>query len=128
MRKAFTLTEVLVAITIMSIMSGVMALSSATVGQQSARREAERVAAFIQGHINRENIVRRGLWFKVNEDNIQVWHGLTQNSQVVPELKANSGCKYTPKNLCYNVSYSVQTNILAGSVSLQIHPLFLWEP
>ena len=81
--KGITLLETLIAITIMSIMSGVMALSSATVGQQSARREAERVAAFIQGHINRENIAKRGLWFQVEEDNIQVWHGFSSSSKIL---------------------------------------------
>lgn len=103
--KGVTLTEVLVAIAVMSIMSGVMALSSATVGQQTAKREAERVAAFIQGHISRENIAKRGLWFQVNENSIQVWHGLSSNAQEVPKLDAYHGCKYTPSQvkMCYNV-------------------------
>ena len=96
-RKAFTLTEVLVAVAIMSIMAGVMALNSTTVGQQSAKREAERVAAFIQGHISRENIARRGLWFQVKENSIKVWHGFDDLSKELqtPEFKANSGCTYT---------------------------------
>ena len=97
-KKALTLTEVLVAITIMSIMAGVMALSSATVGQQSARREAERVAAFIQGHISRENISKRGLWLQVNSKDIQVWYGFKKTSFLATEansyLKANQGCTY----------------------------------
>ena len=87
-----------------------MALSSATVGQQSARREAERVAAFIQGHINRENIAKRGLWFQVEEDNIQVWHGFSSSSKISqsPDFKANSGCKYTTatKQLYYHIKSS----------------------
>ena len=105
--KGVTLLETLIAITIMSIMAGVMMLSSSTVGQQSARREAERVAAFIQGHISRENIARRGLWFQVNEDNIQVWYGFDYSSkkQQNPDFKANSGCTYTTatKNLYYHI-------------------------
>ena len=103
--KGITLLETLIAITIMSIMAGVMMLSSATVGQQSARREAERVAAFIQGHISRANIAMRGLWFDVNEDNIRVGYGFTHNQQQIqsPDFKANTGCKYSPKQLFYNV-------------------------
>ncbi len=103
--RAFTLTEVLVAVAIMSIMAGVMALNSATVGKQTAKREAERVAAFIQGHISRENIARRGLWFQVNENNIRVWYGFNRQEQEMPKLNANQGCVYTmvdtKTNLCY---------------------------
>ena len=96
--KGVTLLETIIAITIMSIMAGVMALSSATVGQQSARREAERVAAFIQGHISRENIAKRGLWFRVNSKDIKVWYGFKNIPLSATEanscLKANQGCTY----------------------------------
>ena len=111
--KGITLLETLIAITIMSIMAGVMMLSSATVGQQSARREAERVAAFIQGHISRANITRRGLWFEVKEDNINVSYGFTLNSQQIqyPDLKANTGCKYSEHKLFYNIdSQTIQAD------------------
>ena len=110
-RKAFTLTEVLVAVAIMSIMAGVMALNSATVGQQSAKREAERVAAFIQGHISRENMAKRGLWFEVQDDSIKVWHSLKgkEDLQEDPELKASNGCKYSSSSpkMCYGIRESV---------------------
>ena len=107
--KGITLLETLIAITIMSIMAGVMMLSSATVGQQSARREAERVAAFIQGHISRENISKRGLWLQVNSKDIQVWYGFKKTSFLATEansyLKANQGCTYTTatKKLYYHI-------------------------
>ena len=117
-RRAFTLTEVLVAVAVMSIMAGVMALNSSTVGQQTAKREAERVAAFIQGHISRENIARRGLWFQVNGNNIQVWNGLQTNSQELPPLNAKQGCVYTidKTKLCYRIK---QTAIPAGWNSIE---------
>lgn len=101
--RAFTLTEVLVAVAVMSIMAGVMALNSATVGKQTAKREAERVAAFIQGHINKSNIAMHGLWFVVNQNNIQVWYGFSSQQQEKPQLNANQGCVYTIENakLCY---------------------------
>lgn len=112
-KAAFTLTEVLVAIAIMSIMAGIMALNSASVGQQSAQKEAERVAAFIQGHITRENIAQRGLWFEVKPDSIEVWHGLKGNTNAVPKLNANQGCSYgsSTAKLCYNI----RENILLSS-------------
>ena len=108
--RAFTLTEVLVAVAVMSIMAGVMALNSSTVGQQTAKREAERVAAFIQGHISRENIAKRGLWFQVNENNIQVWNGLKNKEQELKPLNANQGCVYTitSSKLCYRIRESVK--------------------
>ena len=113
--KGITLLETLIAITIMSIMAGVMMLSSATVGQQSARREAERVAAFIQGHISRENIAKRGLWFQVNEDNIQVWYGFKGDPSSTAAkscLKANQGCVYSPakSKLYYHIKTSNYVN------------------
>ena len=113
-RKGVTLTEVLIAIAIMSIMSGVMALSSATVGQQTAKKEAERAAAFIQGHISRENIAQRGLWFQVNTDSIEVWHGHDDISKIPqnPLFKANAGCSYVPSKakLCYHIKQSSQSS------------------
>ena len=108
--RAFTLTEVLVAVAVMSIMAGVMALNSATVGKQTAKREAERVAAFIQGHISRENIARRGLWFQVKTDSIEVWHGFDYNTSRLqsPPFNATSGCSYTASQtkLCYHIKQS----------------------
>ena len=103
--RAFTLTEVLVAVAVMSIMAGVMALNSSTVGQQTAKREAERVAAFIQGHISRANIAMRGVWFNVNEDNIFVEYGFAYFSKErqYPDFKANTGCKYSVHKLFYNI-------------------------
>ena len=103
--RAFTLTEVLVAVAVMSIMAGVMALNSATVGKQTAKREAERVAAFIQGHITRANIAMRGVWFEVKPDSIEVWHGFDYNTSRLqsPPFNATSGCSYTASKtkLCY---------------------------
>ena len=55
-RKALTLTEVLTGLAILSILAGVMTLNSATVGQQTARREAERVAAFFRAHMLRARL------------------------------------------------------------------------
>ena len=113
--KGVTLTEVLVAITIMSIMAGVMALNSSTVGQQSAKREAERVAAFIHGHISRANTAMRGVWFQVNEDNIRVGYGFKYDAQQIqyPDFKANTGCKYSQHQLFYNIES--QTNQLSAT-------------
>ena len=119
--KAFTLTEVLVAVAIMSIMAGVMSLNSATVGQQTAKREAERVAAFIQGHINRENIARRGLWFKVNDDNIQVGYGFSYSLNILQDtnFKASTGCTYAAKTqqLRYRVTHEVSDWLLISDDS-----------
>ena len=107
--RAFTLTEVLVAVAVMSIMAGVMALNSATVGKQTAKREAERVATFIQGHINKSNIAMHGLWFVVNPDSIEVRHGFDYYTSIpqTPPFNANSGCSYTASKtqLCYRIKF-----------------------
>ena len=113
-RRAFTLVEVVIALAIMSIMAGVMALNSAAVGQHTAKKEAERVAAFIQGHISRANIAMRGVWFEVKTDSIEVRHGFEYSTSIPqnPPFNANSGCSYTASQakLCYNIKKSkIQT-------------------
>ena len=121
-KKAFTVTEMLLAVAIMSIVAGIMALNLPAVGQYTAKREAERVAVFLQGHISKENIARRGLWFKVNDDSIQVWYGLkavNTKEQAVSTLNANQGCKYIPslQYLCYHINKSIISKHVWGSPS-----------
>lgn len=108
-KNAFTITEVVVAMTIMLITAGVLSMKSSGVWQQTAQKEAERAAAFIQGHISRENMAKRGLWFEVQDDSIKVWHGLEKNSEEIPELKASNGCKYSSSSpkMCYGIRESV---------------------
>ena len=65
-RKAMTLAEVLTGLMILAVLAGVMTLNSNTIGQQTARREADRVAAFFRAHLQRANMTREILWFTVS--------------------------------------------------------------
>ena len=110
-KNAFTITEVVVAMTIMLITAGVLSMKSSGVWQQTAQKEAERAAAYIQGHISRENMAKRGLWFEVQDDSIKVWHSLKgkEDLQEDPELKASNGCKYSSSSpkMCYGIREAV---------------------
>ena len=109
-QKGFTLVELSIAIAVMSISAGVTSMNYSAFGQHTAKNEAERVAAFIQGHISREDLARRGLWIQVNSDNIQVWYGFSEAFRTMEssDLKAYHGCKYTPsaQKLCYRIKKS----------------------
>ncbi len=98
--KAFTFTEVMIAMTIMAILAAAMNMNMTKVAQQTPQKEAERVAAFMQTEINRANIAMHGVWIQVNEYNIQVGYGSAYNAWQLQshDLKATAGCKYSTKN------------------------------
>ena len=99
-RMALTLTEVLMGIAIMSILAGVMMLNGNTIGQQTARREADRVAAFFRAHLRRANMTHDVVWFTVNVDNtpnrIDVQIGDDQaNPLKTDKLEAREKCSFS---------------------------------
>ena len=96
-RKGLSLIELIVGMTILSITAGIMTLNGSAVGKRSAKREAERVRAYIAGHIHRANVSNRAFWMTVQEDSIDVKTGLDDvNTKQEASLEAGLGCKYTP--------------------------------
>ena len=129
-RKALTLTEVLTGLAILSILAGVMTLNSATVGQQTARREAERVAAFLQSHILRANLTRNVLWVTVSNaeapHSIEVRTGTDFNVPLkTDKLEASDKCFFSTESskLVYNKSSDTGTYTkIPANASVDIGP------
>ncbi len=133
MRKGVTLTELLIGITIMSILAGVMTLNGNTIGQQTARREADRVAAFFRAHLNRANMTHDVVWFTVTVDetpnHIEARTGIYFASPLkTDKLEAREKCSFTPKlYLIYNTSKEMVANtnryyMITANASVDIGP------
>ena len=105
--KAFTLTETLVGLTVMTILAGVMTLSANSIGKQTAKREADRAAAYLQAHLRRADARNDILWIRINKDdnNIEIKTGpVYEDAKPKTPLKASKECSYLNKlRLIYNV-------------------------
>lgn len=84
-------------ITIMSILAGVMTLNASSIGQQTAKREAERVAAYIQDRMRRADKTHSVVWFTVTKTEIEVRTGYDYDSATVeaPTFTATGKCEYS---------------------------------
>ena len=139
-RKALTLTEVLTGLAILSILAGVMTLNSATVGQQTARREAERVAVFLQTHILRANLTRDVLWLTVDNsatpNTITAATGKASDTLLKTEtLEAREKCSFSPAlklvhnfNLIYRTDDNTRDHTkISADASIDIGPVMASE-
>ena len=104
-RKAFTLTELLIGMLIMVITAGVFTLNSNMIGRHTAKREAERVAAYIQTHFRKADITQNVLWITITSEEIEIKAGefydylaYTNAKSVDEPLHASTGCTF-PDNL-----------------------------
>ena len=75
MRKAFTLTELLIGILIMVITAGVLTLNTGKMGHQTAKREAERVAAYILACMRKADIRQDTFWITITNEGIELKAG-----------------------------------------------------
>ena len=129
MRKGVTLTELLIGITIMSILAGVMTLNGNTIGQQTARREADRVAAFFRAHLNRANMTHDVVWFTVVDDDtpnrIDVQIGTDRNNPLkTDKLEAREKCSFSTSYhmLVYNKNGAGFYKTISADASVDIGP------
>ena len=128
MRKGVTLTELLIGITIMSILAGVMTLNGNTIGQQTARREADRVAAFFRAHLNRANMTHDVVWFTVTPNRIDVQIGDERTSPLkTDKLEASEKCSFPTsstsfKRLVYNKNNAGEYGTIHADASVDIGP------
>ncbi len=127
-RIAMTLTEILIGLSIMSILAGVMTLNSNTIGQQTARREAERVAAFFRTHIHRANMTHDVVWFTVsvagtpNRIDVQIGDNKTYPLKT-DKLEAMEKCSFSPNlKLVYNKNSAGQYYTIPADASVDIGP------
>lgn len=129
MRKGVTLTELLIGITIMSILAGVMTLNGNTIGQQTARREADRVAGFFRTHLLRANMTHDVVWFTVVDDDtpnrIDVQIGTDRNNPLkTDKLEAREKCSFSTsyKTLVYNKNNAGLYKTILADASVDIGP------
>lgn len=102
-RKAVTLTELLIGIAVMAILAGAMSLNQGTFGKQTAKREADRVAGYIQAKLLDSDRTHDGLWFVIDEHRITVKRGRTLSEAISKDqdLEANTDCSFSTIKLRY---------------------------
>ena len=113
-------------IAIMSILAGVMMLNGNTIGQQTARREADRVAAFFRAHLRRANMTHDVVWFTVTPNRIDVQIGDDQaNPLKTDKLEAREKCSFSAPSsskLVYNKNNAGAYQTLPADASVDIGP------
>ena len=93
-RKGFTLIEILMSVSIMSIMAGVMTLSYHA-ADQTPKREAEKVAAYITRLAQKSDRIKTGFEMEISGDALCVSWG--DNGQYKePYFEISAGLTYTP--------------------------------
>ena len=105
-RRAFTLTELLISMLVMAILAGAAILNIDAMGRQSAQREAEKVAAFINTNLRRADMTQDNLWITIASSYIDIKQGfftskaLHDSAASVPNspVKASNGCTFQSDN------------------------------
>ena len=116
-RKAFTITELAVAMLIMTTMAAAIALNTNT-AKQTAKNEAERIAAVINRLIERADRTHSRFWFIPEENNIYIALTKDYNKNSTPkeklDFKINSGCSFSssPTIMGYNTEGSTTSNVI----------------
>ena len=93
--KGFTLIEVLMSVTIMSVMAGVMMLSHHS-ADQTPKREAEKVAAYITRLTQKSDRIKVGFNASIDGGNILnvSWNKGTNNTEPPFEISAGLNVKW----------------------------------
>lgn len=92
-RNAFTLIELLVSVVITAIVSAVMIMSPAA-ARQTAKREAEKLYAYVYRQMHRADKMHRSFYFNIGINFIATkWAG-TDYFDIEKSYKATTGCTY----------------------------------
>ena len=128
--RAFTLTELLIGMLILTVTAGVFYLDSDALGRQTAKREAERAAMYIQSHMRRTDVTQDVLWIRITSDDIELKNGMFaakndyDNAKVVEgqKFEAMPGCRFQsdwclvyPKNTEQNLGTMIFKPIPSGA-------------
>ena len=109
-KKAFSLVEILIVVTILGIMAGYVTLSAKSTGQ-TAKAEAEKVAQLFRRYITKADKFHGGYYFLIDSDKITVKNNKGQSTIAKKELekkppdKASAGCTYIPKPEDEDIAY-----------------------
>ena len=114
-KKAFTLIEVLMSVSIMSIMAGTMILSYHT-ADQTPKREAEKVAAYITKLANKSDRIKVGFQMKISGNSLCVsWGNGTYNE---PSFEVSAGLTYSAVNWNESLTYDYKTYPRGAKISV----------
>ncbi len=104
--KGFTLIEVLMSVTIMSVMAGVMILSHHS-ADQTPKREAEKVAAYITRLTQKSDRIKVGFNASIDGGNILnvSWDKGTNNTEPPFEISAGLNVKWDDNHLDKKLIY-----------------------
>ena len=126
-RKAFTITELAVAMLIMTTMAAAVALST-NAAKQTAKNEANKIAAVITRLITNADRTHSAFWFIPEDNNLYVVMGRTYSSSAREKLdfKLSNGCSFSSSHarLGYNTeqyaAYSVIDTSTYPSVRVEV--------
>ena len=96
MRKAVTLTELLIGIAILGILAGTMSLSNNAFNRQTAKREAERMQAYIYRQMQKADRIHKNFTLQVDGEYLTVNWGDSANTDT--SFKASDGCRFVDEN------------------------------
>lgn len=97
-RRGFTLAELIVGVVVMIVTLGVATMSLRST-DQTARREAERVVAYIYRQIDMADRIRKDFTMTVGTSSITInWGGLHSEDT---SFKASDGCSYNLQGVRY---------------------------
>lgn len=108
-RRAFTLTEIAISILILGVMAAGIALNANT-SKQTAKNEAERIAAVINRLIEYADRTHSGFWFTPENNNLYVLRkqNFSRNDREKLDFKVSAGCSFSAlpsanKGFGYNI-------------------------
>lgn len=114
-KTGFTLIEVLMSVSIMSIMSGVMILSYHTT-DQTPKREAEKVAAYITRLANKSDRTKVGFEMKISCNSFCVsWE---HNGIKEPSFDVSAGLTYSHNFTEDKLKYNCETYPRGAKISV----------
>ena len=105
-RRAFTLTEVVIAILVLGIMAAAMTLSTSS-AKHTAKMEAERVSMMISRQIERADRMHGAFWFMIKNDGFYIFRGIdyVNGKEEKLDFKISSGCKCSAVDSYVNMCY-----------------------
>ena len=109
-QRAFTLTEVVIAVLILGIMAAAITLRPAS-AKQTAKREAERAALKISRLIETADRNHSALWIDVKDNKLEIRTIKKYDSNAPKEeFKPTEGCSYSRYNTTKYFSYNVPSS------------------
>ena len=113
-RRGFTLAELIVGVVVMIVTLGVATMSLRST-DQTAKREAERLVAYIYRQIDKAERVHDGFTMTVNTQSVTIdWRGGPSDTS----FEASDGCHYNLKDSRY---YNVNRHLFTVGATINVY-------